>query len=128
MKTISIENAKKLEELGVKRESLFHHETEAALLHFTNGNMLVPRSAFVSAYTADEIGEMLPHKVDNNRAYLVLEKDEVIATRKEAWKCKYEYPGCTASLHKERSDTMADTMAQMLIWLLENGDLKLEEL
>jgi len=122
MKTISLENAKGLEELGVERVGYFYH-----LLYSEAGNVICdgvgeanwrefPMS--VPAYTADEIGEMLAHS------------DTVLSVPIEGtkeYKC-YAENHVYSWGHCSYADTMADAMALMLIWLIENGHVKAEEL
>jgi len=133
---VSLDLAKRLKELGLKQESLWHWTPKAKIvaggqiLH--NGSYLVlaeqqptyGSKAFYSAFTVAELGEMLP-------ASLILEGDG------RYYEYEYEYRQCLKGdtgfrvwyenpkdgndfhLVKE-ADTEADARAKMLCYLLEN--------
>ena len=130
----SLENAQKLDELGVKAESYFWWYEGA---YCESGLEVAPciciedrattrcAGGIALAYTAAELGEMLPFDVDGYS--LELYKEEC------GWSVEYIRHGrfCgdgSTTLHAEYVDTEADSHALMLIWLLENGHVKAEDL
>ena len=125
MKTINLENAKRLRELGVTKESDFFWELNKVNKYFkgrcvygdpTDDNEW---AIAIPAYTADEIGDMLPQSVDC-LGYIMLEMDN------GTWDCGYAKRG-EFTLY-ESADTIADAMALMLIYLIENNHVKAGEL
>jgi hypothetical protein len=124
MKTISVENAKRLRELGITKTAYLQH------VHFNgylpdgsdghnkiiNAN-LNPHDCYYlgDAYTADEVGDMLPKGTSVYRNPY----DEL-----DQWYCSSTLEGNNVKAH----ETMADAMALLLIWLIENGHVNPEEL
>lgn len=110
----SIEYSRKLNQLGIKQESQFHWMNEHSMspnLHFTPYG----HGLGLSAFTAAELGEMLPYNIDNG--------------------AEFYYPNYTKHLNYHRiqllSDTgkmlsgfndftEADVRAKLLIYLIEN--------
>lgn len=113
MKTISIENAKRLKELGVDVNSTFKH------IQFEPGVYAVTSSSCgeLHAYTADEMGDLLYGNDFNIRGMVV--------GRPANYICECFVGGV---LRSQMAETMADAMALMLIWLIENGHVKADEL
>jgi len=107
-KVISIENAKKLQELGVKADSRdYYCGAKPALLPeaMTLGGIFP-----MPAYSVGEVGEMLPPlcgTMFDGTDWCCLDAESVVSVY---------------------SDNEADARAQMLIWLIENGHVKAEEL
>jgi hypothetical protein len=106
----SLENSKKLDELGVKVESYFTWLSDPI-----RGDRVQMRGLMADsvspAYTVAELGEMLP--------------DEIAGYRENnLWVSE-----CPDSdfLYKE-SKTEADARALMLIWLIENKHVDAKEL
>jgi hypothetical protein len=116
MKTISLENAKRLQELGLT-------STESHFFYMVCGGMnyLRPRATtrvnpcdvLIPSYTADEIGNMLPEKHIKDG----VERD-LHMWWFGGWRCGY-LNEAEIMLYEE-GDTMADAMALMLVYLLEN--------
>jgi len=146
----SPEHAKRLKELGVIQESLFSwFDTERYGLTIEESNTSFDLDHYLSvqrlasAFSIAELGELLPNRVtvpdaepfDNfvitiNKFYNVNEDrsltnnyilnyscDSTAAIGIDAWMCK--------KLTKNIFDpNLADAMAKMLIYLLENGLMK----
>ena len=121
----SLENATKLQELGVRVPSYFEYKVcvpEDAPLRLPDDVVPCNRRGvppkyyfqyrFTQAYTVGELGEMLPLESNSERCI-----------------------GCYEVKTKEAGDnffsvedTEADARALMLIWLIENRHLTLEEI
>ena len=130
---ISLELARKLKKLGVKQESLWHWSriatgdgkkgqiTKAKLLPDWEIQPELTEKDGVyrySAFTVAELGEMLPEQ-----AYS--EKIKGFWFCRDKWR-KYKYGGSKSrSQSIKDGKTEANTRAKMLIYLLENGLLKL---
>ena len=116
----SLENAKKLAELGVVRESLFFWELNKANKYFpgrvTFGDPSVDNSWSIPypAYTVAELGRMLPRAYTMQNPYLP-----------KLWICKSCFDW---DWHTENEDNEADARAKMLIYLLEKGHIDVKEL
>ena len=116
----SLENAKKLGELGVETRGIFLwvllDATEQVLpcdFYLTTDSdrylILAP------AHTSAELGEMLP----------VIPLWSSQKSFDEGWSC-YANHKTNQWGHAEYADTEADARALMLIWLIENGHVKAE--
>lgn len=123
----SLELAKKLKELGAKQESAFYWGetsgliTEEEYLDFEDfaSSIGKPQGTRVErhfpAYTATELGEMLPLHVEIKGSLLWF---ETRSNHKKNWVVAYcDDDDCVA----EHSETEADARALMLIYLLENN-------
>lgn len=129
----SFELAKKLQELGVKNNSIFHWTNEDILLmpnwkkwKITNAKGLYPKAEYISAYTIGELGEMLPSFIyigekknkKTYKLYLAKNKNNEWFVEYHEWNLKraenYEL------LVQRNADTEADAKAEMLCFLLEN--------
>jgi hypothetical protein len=109
----SLENAKELAELGVKAESLFTWATatntdEPAIT--ISAAICFKEHRIATAYTVAELGNMLPDDWDlpTHRG-----SDWGFYISDKMWR---------------QADTEADARALMLIWLIENGHVKTEDL
>ena len=112
-KVISIENAKKLQELGVKADSRdYYCGAKPALLPeaMTLGGIFP-----IPAYTVGELGEMLPENTRTTKWY-------------SCYSCAFKNPDAPEDGRHKKSKSEADARAKMLIWLIENGHVKAEEL
>lgn len=123
MKTSSLLLSKKLKELGVKQESEFYwvENPDGTYVLYQRPDKWIKEGGtlenywdkFYSAFTADELGEIL-----DGRAYAI----------KTGWNPDiYECIPCK-DIHIDRyvfGDTMADAMAKMIFYLLENKLIKL---
>ncbi len=117
----SFELAKKLKKLGVKQESLFFWREHGEISH--SSKYVDPRDwskveniKCIAAFTASELGEMLPD-------YIVDYPGHGQALQFRKWGTKYivEYHRVfEAPLRREEATTEADARAKMLIYLLEN--------
>lgn len=114
---ISLKLAKQLKELGVKQDSLFYWVRDKEIVYqrafYTGSNEI-----YTSAFTVAELGEILPF-------YLKKDADEgiVFSTEVDGLRCYRWSNGWTVAYKYESisSDTLANTMAKMLIYLLENN-------
>lgn len=101
--------ARKLKELRVKQESIWYWivDEKTGEVDLSNGKPIVKGLKFYSAFTCSELGEMLPrgyasHKLGDEWYCLKREKDR-----------------------DTRDETEANARAKMLIYLLENGLIKI---
>lgn len=112
----SLENAKRLEELGIRKVGLFQWinfgKGEIPTIVAWNHRMF--GSDYVHAPTVAELGEMLPWYVNTHHP------------AEAVWKsfCEPDKAGGYWVTGK----TEADARAKMLIWLLENGHVNAEDL
>ena len=142
MKTIELETAKKLKELGLKNKSFSFwrlrnggEEKGYKITHDTiNANYLKNnKDILYMAYTLDEILEMLPAEIITcrNEYELILGKDvcdnepAVSYTRFEAdddYSCMWKH------LAGFGNKNPAEAAGQLLIWCIENGHVKIEDI
>ena len=117
----SLELAKRLQELGVKQESLFYWSynfvgNKVKLLKPAHGLKGYPHLYF-QAYTVAELGAMLPHLIEHNSYRLEFYKFQ------ESYGCDYVHvqDGLAFCFADNISENEADARAKMLIYLLENN-------
>lgn len=116
----SLELAKRLKELGVKQESLFYYVIDD--LEFGNtelmflGGMGAENDIDISAFTAAELGEMLPATVDGKYGDCTLWYNSRRTNEYHVW---YEN-GREDEKIIFSSKAEADARAKMLVYLLEN--------
>jgi hypothetical protein len=118
----SLELARKLKELGVKQESLFYWFTsikgQDTLLCFEAKLPTEYSYDFekdCSAYTVAELGEMLPWLFDRIDDNWILKISKTFSEWKVSYIGQWQNGSTT-----EFSHNLADAMAKMLIYLLEN--------
>jgi hypothetical protein len=118
---VSLELAKKLQELGVKQTSYFYwwvnrygYASENKL-HVQDHIPNNPKEGWrwCSAFTVAELGEMLPVECDSGKT-----EEGTIAHVKGKWVAIRDAGGDLGE--KQYADTEADARAKMLIYLLEN--------
>jgi hypothetical protein len=132
----TIEQAKKLKELGVIQKSLFywHPKFERPVFgetsvkkhgkQYTVTQVCNDKEVAVSAFTASEIGDMLPDLIEyDNRQYeLVIVKEE-----HELWLCQYSRNNnlLDTLLHIDRiyKKELVQSLAEMAILLMELGKI-----
>lgn len=124
---VSLEIAKKLKELGLKQESLFHWEVfdgpinSPEIVTKTYPKTVQNNMDYFSAFTVAELGEMLPISIDG----------ALLDTRKaNGWYIRYKRDNdvivpsggkyAEAPFIGEWQETEADARGKMLIYLLEN--------
>lgn len=126
MKTASEEVSRKLERAGVNRlhtdKSWYYVNDRYIPLSETEANSLMEfhyvKTLDVGAPTACELGELLPSVVNGGRLQ--------IARGENYWDVDYIDGWESSSIGEwfgAYSDTLADAMGLMLIWLKENGHL-----
>lgn len=126
---VSLELVKKLKELGVKQESLFVWTTLALYAHIpglSEGPVPCVMPVYqnenpnaIPAFTVAELGEMLPERARVNGM-----SDWWSARENARWKAQYRYTINT----RQEANTEADARAKILIYLLEQGLVKVEDL
>ena len=118
-----LEYAKKIKELGVKQESLFkwHSKLDG------KGNRVYTEIVYLpikqmeqdySAFTVAELGEMLPNSID--KFVMVIMK-----MNKGTWVCGY-YKDLKEMFYEVGDKILVTAMAKMLIWLIEQGKVKVK--
>lgn len=124
---VSLELAKKLKELDVKQESLFGWGVSAQITtiinfdHMDDYNGWIDKAEIYSAFTASELGEMLPAYIDignGDPAYLQYNY--------HALPYYYKYGESIFDIAYGNHDFIGhlsetDCRAKMLIYLIENG-------
>jgi hypothetical protein len=119
-----LELAKRLKELGVKQESIFYwglfprNDGQPARweLDLASHVLAIKDIALLkdklSAFTVAELGQMLPEAVDTGSSILYLGCDKMDSE----WTTKYR--GSTKLI--THAESLADAMAKLLIYLIEN--------
>lgn len=134
---ISLQTAKQLKELGVKRESLFYWCVPKWDETGTNGVIRDASQAKLygtdftpttyPAYSVAELGEMLPMWISHNDLYWY---PEILPTYSEGGTsnderyfrvCYYSYPSSKKEMCLVNEDDLAEALAKLLIKLLENN-------
>jgi hypothetical protein len=136
---VSLELARKLQALGVQKNSYFYwlmqntgifSKSRQPELSVTlqAGNILEEGTggAFVHAYTVAELGEMLPEEYpgDSDSDLMIFPAMSMDIKR---WYVRYENDVQETVVRASIAETLADAMAQMLIYLLENNLISLTE-
>ena len=128
----SLELAKKLKKLGVKQESLFWYthapknRQDGEWIHVLTYGRNNMRDETIPAFTVAELGEMLPMEIKNrNGKYdeCYFETSRIVFKK---WTVAY-YKKSTARAF-QMGDTEANARAKTLIYLIENGLLKVEDI
>jgi len=126
----SLELAKKLKELEVKQNSLFYWidvfenmegNEECWQIHHISWLEKEKESYHVtSAFTCGELGEMLPYYLVGKGELTI--KKNYLRDKRTGWNVRYEKTiNCKGEpLPTICGDIMANAMALMLIWLIEN--------
>ena len=124
---VSLNMAKKLEELGVNQYSQFYWHCDNGVDYVSYGNPIYCMCKYktISAFTASELGDLLPfivigeeHTWNDNEYRLSIIKG------KASWVVAYEGGGkikCNFI-----GNTLPDAMAQMLINLIESKQIEVE--
>ena len=133
MKTTSLELSKQLQKLGVKQESYFYWDMDkeqqalvtAKEMNISYTDTLIKNEIF-SAYTLDEILNMLPDKIKDNYVYYFLKSDKTEEVRYGIYyaRAAIEDGVMVEFLH----ENPAEAAGQLLVWCIENGYVKPEEL
>ena len=122
----SLELSKRLKELGVKQESLFYWISNLFMnkyfLSMEGGfSKEYHKDDFVSAFTASELGKMLPFEVVKNNEVAHL---QMIKTIDGKWAMAYiiriDLPPLVW-IKEENEENEANVRAKMVILLLENN-------
>lgn len=122
----NLEISKRLKELGVKQESLFYWVADILVFKTQTGFFTIRGAGMnlhpladkaISAFTCAELGEMLPEPTD--------EKHYVVMKDGNQW-CLWETEDGFYDKDGNHvyADTEADARGKMLIYLIENGLLK----
>lgn len=143
----SLELSKRLRELGVKRESLFHWVTfkntsspegqkereHRAIIgewekEFYTEKSYLKDFKYYSAFTAAELGEILPYKLKNDSPGKNDLSLEILKYGNNRWLLVYvedqNKPPIICIIDKSE----ANARAKMCIYLIENGLVKVENL
>lgn len=118
----SLELAEKLHKLMPRNESLFayygnggswHKEAIVEMAMYKDVDDDFKEHKLLPAYTAAELGEMLPHFTHTWIIEVVTDND------RPEWRCEFR-PSQPGEIHNIDANTEADARAKMLIYLLEN--------
>jgi len=132
----SLELSKKLYELGVRKKSVFYwlvysgkYERNPKVVSFGKppNNFLFDYSIFYPAYLASELGEMLPQEIKTIHYKFPL---KIHREKNDTWDISYNASPQSNGVEEiwTQADTLDNAMAKMLIWLIEQGHVKVEEL
>jgi len=129
----NLELSKRLEELGVKQESLFYWWVCEEKAHtYINCPDLIPKIidckpknlSGYSAFTASELGAMLPSIIPTETPTKQDLKIDICKDINNRWLTAYFYNFNLPPKVIIIGDTEADSRAKMLIYLIENGLIK----
>lgn len=142
MKTTSIELARTLSKLGVRKVSYMKH-LEGEILRELLPEFTAPpepNMRIIAAYTLDEILEMLPANIDEKtlcgkegtvQYVLTLTKSNSYYFSYDCLGgCEYcdPFEGERACITFANKDNPAEAAGELLVWCIENGHVKPEEL
>lgn len=116
----TLQSAKRLRELGWAQNSLFYWTGRDSDISSFSVEMKPYASNVYSAYTASELGEMLPYYLVN-KGELSVNKNYV-RDYKNGWNCSYQKTvNCSKELPVIYNPNQTECMAKMLIYLTENA-------
>lgn len=115
----SLELSKKLKELGVKQESLFCWTNNIDLEFLPSDSR--NNKVCIAAFTTSELGEMLPAMI--NGSFLDTTKYIDISKYSTFLRTRYSNAGIISQPDTNESNTRA----KLLIFLIENGHVKVDE-
>lgn len=125
---VSLELATRLKALGVKQDSYFYwHNLDTSYPTLMDRHQETYRSGdfMISAFTVAELGEMLPATItsmlNERKQSLVIYKDYFLK-----WDIAYQENNSFYPIFV--NDSLSDAMALMLIYLLEQGLAKVEDI
>jgi hypothetical protein len=127
----SLQLSERLKELGAKQESIFYHCYEEKIIggndlsgHEIRTDLLSVRmDNLVSAFTASELGEMLPDDIkdeDDEKVYFF--QDKYNKCHRVGYVCEAN-EACSPFI-EVKGETETNARAKMLIYLIENGLMK----
>jgi hypothetical protein len=124
MQTISCELAKRLDKLGVKRNSSFLHGIDGDILSkrtmcSINKYFSATPDNLYPAYTLDEVLEMLPESIEDEFA-LEVDKNSKI------YYFYYLNPLDKTAIYFDTNP--AEAAGYLLVWCIESGHVKAEDL
>ena len=128
----SLEQAKKLDKMGVVLETTWMWWDENNMEPYVQIRvpLMSKYAKFYPAPNVAELGVLLPKEVFfpcEGRGHYY--KSELTCYWFDGdWYADYTKSGSTESLHTFKAETEAQARADALIWLLENGQLKPEDL
>jgi len=130
----SLEESKRLKELGVPQESLFYwrvgKRTNESIIRFLNdkkpGNGDALYFDWCSAFTVAELGEMLPYAIKKENVLYFLDQRPRVSTHKfdspvAFYEIAYTNPKAGAVDLPVQEKTESGARAKMLIYLIENN-------
>ena len=112
---VSLELAKRLKDLGVKQHSIFYHLI-GEIVPRIEALTLIMGEDWYSSFTVAELGEMLPVSIVYEDYDLTLGMAKWV----DNWITLY-YEEDSPPPIDFRASKLSDSMALMLIWLIENG-------
>lgn len=137
---VSLELAKKLKELGVKQDSLFYwystklHKEKDEFVNYGDlekeSQHLFPTKIICSAFTVAELWSLLPkelyvpYKGNSGKKRKYPQHIHLFSYGDGQGVCVNYTGGNTQETLYRKGDTMANALAIMLIWLIENKYLE----
>ena len=138
MKTIEFETAKKLKELGItpilKYQMTWYKIGETRVLSETFNQLNCNKGYILigAALTLDEILDMLPVRIETNYAYYFVNLDKYPDKDKIISYCicyvRNNLLDDKSVLKEFTHANLAEAAGQLLIWCIENGHVKIEDI
>lgn len=130
---ISRELAEELKALGVRQDSLFYWRKNRAS-HLEGWNLAdcidTHSVENYSAFTSGELGEMLPEKIEDDEDGTIHRL--YIFRSGKSWITVYRYEenktGFWSTTYAENSETMTNSIAKMLIYLIKQNLITVEDI
>lgn len=124
--------AMRFKELGVYNESYFHWNFNPTVPEqgwfLDDENLAYDPDYSIHAYGVAELGAMLPIDVQKDDCFYNLKIERYSKRGSNSWNVKYSFYDASyeAIIHLENEKSIADAMAKMLVYLIENHlyDLK----
>lgn len=131
----NLELSKRLDELGVKIDSYFYwyknpNSNEFKIFHHHRFELVQGSEnyEFYPAYTVAELGIIIPHILQSKNTTQSDSHFETFKNENNQWIVTYVLKHSMPPVIAILGDTEANARAKMLIWLIENGYVKVEEL
>lgn len=123
----SLSLSKRFKQLGVKQNSIHAWKEKISMKGVSTWILYNKYNIFVkdknySAFSVAELGEILPQLLETDNKTCTL---EIYKLANDTWGVVYVQVFSKLEILLEESKTLADAMAKMLIYLLENKLMKL---
>jgi hypothetical protein len=122
---VNFELSKRLHDLGIRRDSIFYWFgiKEKKIAQRCSSSDF--DGSFISAYTASEILEMLPETIIAGRK---MDREHIFELKKINGKISVCYTDNGYELGEQREINPSNSLAKMLIYLVENKLVEVDEI